>query len=141
MLADVSLRADVNRPVVFVGPFNVNAARWTAVICALEKLREGFDERVQTVCGPEPAVGSRVVITPENRSYLYGGRHVDGSIELRCINCPTSSMKRRISAQRIRVQSTGGRAGTLTSVQIRAARASDFVYVGMRSDGKPQLVR
>jgi hypothetical protein len=135
----VSLRADVNRPVVFVGPFNVNAARWTAVICALEKLREGFDERVQTVCGPEPAVGSRVVITPENRSYLYGGRHVDGSIELRCIDCPTSSMKRRISAQRIRVQSTGGRAGTLTSVQSEPPAHPISSMLGCDPMGNPNL--
>lgn len=141
MLAGCSaLTAVDNRPVVIVAPFHPHAARWTALISALEAVRTGFAERVAQVCGPEPAIGSRVVVSPENRAYLYGGRGDDGSIELRCINNPTSSMRRRICPLRVRAQATGGLVGKLGGLQTTPPAHLIASLLGCDPMGNPDLL-
>lgn len=106
--------ASEQRPIVLVSPFTRDSARWTALVCALESFRSGFDERVSAFCGGEPQIGARVVIQPENKYFFYQGTKPDGQVLLRCADGNQLSM--RLSRLRIRAEAAGGAQGRINSL-------------------------
>jgi len=107
--------ASEQRPVVLVSPFTQHSARWTALVCALESFRSGFNARVSAFCGGEPDIGARVVIQPENKFFFYQGTNPDGQVVLRCADGNQLTM--RLSRLRIRTEAAGGTPGKINSLR------------------------
>lgn len=110
----IAVIASEQRPVVLVAPFTRHAARWTALVYALEGFRSGFDARVSAFCGGEPEIGARVVIQPENKFFFYQGIKPDGQVVLRCADGNQVAM--RLSRLRIRAEAAGGAQGKINSL-------------------------
>lgn len=115
LVGAAAIIAAEQRPVILVMPSTPDAARWTALVSALETFQAGFAPRVAAFCGAEPKIGSRVVIWPENRAYTYAGINSDGQTKLICAD--GNPRTDNISRIRIRVQAKGGLPGTLTSLK------------------------